>query len=295
MRIARLTCAVQQSSTAGPLSLVAFDGNGWSGPEVVAGSSLEWPPALVRFQEALWCLHQDSGMTGQLMAASSADGEHWGADAVVVRNAMSASPAALVVEGTLYVFFQNYGTNGALACATTKDGVTWTGPTTAPVSTRLVLSPAVALFRRAIYVIYGGGTNRTLDGTLRYVTLSGPSWSTWSSEALIPTGVATVTMPTAAVYEGRLFVIFEEGIPQQMRCWCLLEGGTWEAGPPMPLVPMQLVPGRATAAVFEGLLYVLWRTATGTLGYTTFDGEAWRPAAQVGSFKIAREPAATVF
>jgi hypothetical protein len=299
VRIARLTCAIQPSSGSGPTSVLTFDGNAWSAPQSIRGSLVNssWPAALARYGETLYCLHQDAGVNGHLCALTSHDGERWSAEAVVIRNAMSAAPAPVVVGGKLYVFFQNYGAGGRLSYATT-DGSSWSGPTSATVQTQLVLSPTAALCGNAVYVLYGGGTNRQLDGTLRYVTLSGASWQTWSSEARVPLppipffGGPVNGPPSAAVFEGRLFVFFPDRFGQ-LHCWWLLENGAWEAGSTPPVTGI----GKwgTAAVVFEGLLWVLYRTSAGALGCCTFDGERWRTPAQPSSLVIQSEPAATVF
>ncbi|MFM0694531.1 hypothetical protein PQQ64_19760 [Paraburkholderia graminis] len=200
------------------------------------------------------------------------------------------SAAAVVFNGVLYVFYQGINSSGngdgQLWYATSSNGQLWSAPAQVT-GAALSQSPSAAVFDGRLYVVYQGST----AGQLWCNTFMGASWNPPSQ--IIPAG----STASAAVLSGSPFAIQEFGktggssqlmvfytsASSSTLAGCALgSGGTWTT----LQLPAITLAGPPAGISLNGSLYLFYAAAgsdAGQLWYTSFDGESWATAAQLGT------------
>ncbi len=164
----KLYCVHEGRGDDGWVWCATFDGENWSQDEPIPNSSNAYgtsgPPALVVFNEKLYCIREGRGDSGWVWCASF-DGSNWSIDKLIPSDehayGTSGTPALAVFNNTLYCAREGRGNNGWVWCAT-FDGSNWSPDSLIPGSQNAFGTsgpPALVSFQEKLYCFREGRSN----------------------------------------------------------------------------------------------------------------------------------------
>jgi chitinase len=274
-----------QNNGDGWLWYTTFDGDTWSQDQKLPDISTYGPPALVVFNDLLYCLHQGQGYPGQAGSGqlwyTTFDSATWSPDQLIpdVGIAQATSPAVVVYQRQLYCLHRGIGDPalGRLWYTSSADGTTWSKDQQVP-NVGISGPPALVVFKEKLYCFHQGQGS---SGQLWYTVFDG---NTWSQDKLIP-DIGLTTAPVVAVFNDQLYCV-HEGLGADGWLWYTTsaDGTTWAKDQKLN----DGISGLAALVVF-GDLYCLHegQGQSGQLWLTKFLQGTWILAAGENSFVYA--------
>lgn len=280
----------ESATERGQLWVTVYNGSAWTPPDEIMPVVLSCSPGAVVYGDQLVVFMQGPGQTGQLwFTLWTGNAAGWMAlvnDNTSAVMTFSPGAASFTPSGSstpqLFALYQGPGQGGQLYYSM-YNGSTWSQdqlvPTGKSTSTAIMsCTPSAVEFNSQLYVFYqGGGT----CGQLWYNASSdGSSWA--DQLELIPEGLssgnATLSgSPSAVVYNGQLWVFYQDGYEwQQIWYNASTDGSDWNSNPQY-LVPYEsgnpmLKTQSPSAVAYNGQLYVFWANDDSQLCYNVFDG-----------------------
>ncbi|BAY95893.1 glycosyl hydrolase, BNR repeat protein (plasmid) [Microchaete diplosiphon NIES-3275] len=184
----KIYCFYQLAGNGGSLRYITFDGTTFSsatlsGPGTFVGypskDGQRFPigsdqsPAVVVFNNQLYCFHQGSNNNGELWYSYTKDGWTWEiVDTQIPNIGLSKSPSVAVFKDKMYCFHQGMGDNREL-WYTIFDGSTWLQDQKVS-NVDISESPAVVVFNNKLYCFYQNNNNQLLYSLLNEETNGSP-------------------------------------------------------------------------------------------------------------------------
>jgi GH18 family chitinase len=217
----------------GYLWYTTFDGTTWSedkqlrtGPKGDGNVGTSGSPALIVFQDTLYCLHEGHAQDGYLWYTTF-DGTTWSKDQQIKTGdrkdgnvGTSGAPGLAIFQDTLYCVHEGFRQNGYL-WYTTFDGMTWSKDQQIKTGDRkngtvgTSGAPGLAIFQDTLYCVHEGHAQ---DGYLWYTTFDG---MTWSKDQQMKTGDRK-DGNVGTTRAGALVVLYDKQRKPQL--YCIHEG-----------------------------------------------------------------------
>lgn len=222
------------------------------------GADPGFSPGAAEFDGKEWLFFRKTldGEVGYITTSSPTGGGFSGVSTFIT-GANTPEPSAIAFNGRLYAFFSEYnGSNRILYTSRTSTG-SWAFESQVPgASTRH--RPALAVFNNQLYIFWEvAGSNNDI----RYSILSASG--SFSGPYTVPGGVQTGRAPAAAVFNGRLYVVFTgESGSGSWKLWytSMNSSGAWAAQQKIGGEPSTSFPPSAMA--FGGELHVYYTGAS---------------------------------
>jgi hypothetical protein len=279
----------QGESQNGQLWYALFDGSSWSNVQVTAASAgITASPQVGVYQNNIVVVHQQGG-EGALVYYLYYDGSSWSPDSELTPIALSNSPGPFVFNNELYVSMQDKNSSGQL-WYTGSDGSNWSLMDQVS-GASMSYSPAPIVFNNNLYCFYNGPGE---DGLL-YYSKATTGWN-WSSPAPL-NPIELSASPSALCFNNQLICLFQDNSV----LFCTFYDASKSAwSQPFPL-PASVI-GSASAAVFNGELYIFYQAAgtngqVGELWYITGDPTTttYTQPVQISGVNMLGNPSAAVF
>jgi hypothetical protein len=246
-----------------------FDGNSWSGQQLVGGNSSAGP-AIATFDGGM-VLGWKGEVSDERLFFLQASGGVWSAQQQIPGVASSIGPSLAEFNNALYAGWKGAGSDQAIWYAS-FDGAQWSPQATIP-GVATSVGPALCAYNGRLYAAWRGWNN---DQALWYAFFDGGQWS---AQQVIP-GFASSVGPSLAVFNGQLFAAWKGVTGDESLWFSQFDGSTWAASQAIPGVGSSTGPALAE---FSGKLYAMWKGAGSDQGlyYSCYDGANWAPQARI--------------